>query len=200
MRRALVTTSFFVFPAMAGLAAIAEPLIRILLTDKWLMCVPFLQIFCAVYALWPIHTVNLQAINALGRSDIFLRVKICNVVVGLSVLAVAIPFGIYAIGLGMVITGIIGSIINAYPNRQLLEYRYTEQVRDMMPAFIISLIMCGIVYSILFMGFSIWTTLILQIVAGFTVYTGLAWLLKLESLTYVMKTLREYFPSRTTPS
>lgn len=76
MRRALVSSSFIVFPAMAGLAVIAEPLVLLLLTEKWLMCVPFIQIFCAVYALWPIHTANLQAINAIGRSDIFLKLEV----------------------------------------------------------------------------------------------------------------------------
>ena len=55
---------------MVGLVVTAEPLVKLLLTDKWLPCVPFLQIFCAGYALWPIHTANLQAMNALGRSDI----------------------------------------------------------------------------------------------------------------------------------
>ena len=76
MRRALVTSSFLVFPAMAGLAVIAEPLIEFPVDRKILMCVPFLQIFCAVYALYPIHTVNLRGINALGRSDVFLRLEI----------------------------------------------------------------------------------------------------------------------------
>ena len=100
MRRALVTSAFLVFPAMAGLAAVAEPLIELLLTDKWLIAVPFLQIFCAVYALWPIHTVNLQAINALGRSDVFLKLEILKKIVGVSMLAVTVPIGIYAMALG----------------------------------------------------------------------------------------------------
>ena len=71
VRRSIVTSSFFVFPLMFGLAAVAEPLVKLLLTEKWLPAVPFLQIFCLSYALWPIHIANLQAINALGRSDVF---------------------------------------------------------------------------------------------------------------------------------
>ena len=196
MRRALVTSSFLVFPAMAGLAAVAEPLVILLLTEKWLVAVPFLQIFCAVYALWPIHTANLQAINALGRSDIFLKLEILKKVVGLSMLAVTIPIGIYAMALGMVVTGIISTFINAYPNRLLLEYSFIEQWRDLMPALILSLVMCGVVYSILFLGLPVWATLILQIGVGVVVYAGLAWLVKLESLTYVVNTVKEYFPVR----
>jgi teichuronic acid exporter len=100
MRRAIVTSSFVIFPMMVGLAVTAEPLVKLLLTDKWLPCVPFLQIFCASYALMPIHTANLQAINALGRSDIFLKLEIIKKIVGLSILGVTVFYGVYAIALG----------------------------------------------------------------------------------------------------
>jgi O-antigen/teichoic acid export membrane protein len=196
MRRALVTSSFLVFPAMAGLAVVAEPLVMLLLTEKWLTAVPFLQIFCAVYALWPIHTANLQTINALGRSDVFLRLEIVKKVVGVSVLAVTIPIGIYAMALGSVVTGVISTLINAYPNKLLLDYNITEQWKDLMPALILSLVMCGAAYSVQFLDLSAWATLLLQIVVGVTVYLGLAWLLELESLIYVIDTAKEYIPGR----
>lgn len=76
VRRSIVTSSFIVFPLMVGLAVIAESLVKIVLTDKWLPCVPFLRIFCFSYALWPIHTANIQAINALGRSEIILKLEL----------------------------------------------------------------------------------------------------------------------------
>jgi teichuronic acid exporter len=196
MRRALVTSAFLVFPAMAGLAAVAEPLIKLLLTEKWLIAVPFLQIFCAVYALWPIHTVNLQAINALGRSDVFLRLEIMKKILGVSVLAITVPIGIYAMALGSVVTGVISTLINAYPNKLLLDYSFTEQWKDLVPALILSLVMCGAAHSVLFLGLSAWATIVLQIGVGVVVYVGLARVLGLESLTYVMNTMKEYFPGR----
>lgn len=196
MRRALVTSAFLVFPAMAGLAAVAGPLVELLLTDKWLIAVPFLQIFCAAYALWPIHTVNLQAINALGRSDVFLKLEIFKKVVGVSVLAVTVPIGIYAMALGSVVSGIVGTLINAYPNKLLLDYSFTEQWKDLMPALILSLVMCGAAYSILFLGLPIPATLILQAMVGVVVYVGLAWSMGLESLTYVIDTVKEYLPGK----
>lgn len=85
VRRSIITSSFLVLPMMIGLAVIGEPLVKILLTDKWLPCVPFLQVFCLSYALWPIHTANLQAINALGRSDIFLKLEIIKKIIGLAI-------------------------------------------------------------------------------------------------------------------
>jgi len=196
MRRALVTSSFLVFPAMAGLAVTAEPLVLLLLTEKWLMCVPFIQIFCAVYALWPIHTVNLQALNGIGRSDIFLKLEIVKKILGIFVLGITVFMGIYAIALGMVFTGIIGTFINSYPNKKLLGYSFREQWRDLLPSLILSLLMGGIVYGILFIGLPVWLTLILQILVGIAVYMGLAWVLKLEALTYLLNTMKEYLPKK----
>jgi teichuronic acid exporter len=112
------------------------------------------------------------------------------------VLAVTIPIGIYAMALGMVVTGIIGTLINSYPNKLLLDYSFTEQWRDLMPALILSLVMCGVTYSVLFLGLSVWATLILQIGVGVVVYVGLAWVLGLESFTYIINIVREYFPGR----
>ena len=71
-RRTIKISSYIMWPMMMGLSACAEPLVSILLTDKWLPCVPFMRIFCITYAFYPVHTANLNAIKALGRSDIFL--------------------------------------------------------------------------------------------------------------------------------
>ena len=194
MHRALVTSSFLVFPAMVGLAAIAEPLIELLLTEKWLMCVPFLQIFCIVYALWPIHSANLMAINAIGRSDIFLKLEIVKMAIGLTMLAITIPIGIHAIALGVAVTGIISTFINSYPNKKLLDYGFSEQWRDLMPALLMSLMTGGLVYGFLFLDQPVWTTLVLQIAVGVTTYMGLSWWLKLESFTYAMNIVKRFFP------
>ena len=75
-RRAIKTSSYIMMPLMAGLAVCATPFVRLLLTEKWLPCVPFLQVFCVVYAFYPMLTANLHAIKAMGRSDVFLRIEI----------------------------------------------------------------------------------------------------------------------------
>lgn len=191
MRRALTTSSFLVLPAMAGLAAVAEPLILLLLTEKWLLAVPFLQIFCCVYAMWPIHTVNLQAINGIGRSDVFLKLEIIKKAVGLIALAITIPMGIYAMAVGMIFIGIIGTFINAYPNKKLLNYSPLEQWKDIMPSLLISAVMFGIVYTITFLTLPCWIMLIIQIPLGIIVYFGLAKLFRLETLTYTLDTVKE---------
>lgn len=186
MRRAIVTSSFIIFPLMVGLAVVAEPLIKLLLTDKWLPAVPFLQIFCATYALWPIHTANLQAINALGRSDIFLKLEIVKKIMGLSIVAVTVLYGVYAIALGGAIGSLLGSFINAYPNKQLLGYSYKEQWSDIMPSLLLSLVMGAVVYSLKLLGLSTLLTLVVQVCTGVVLYMGLAWVFKLECFTYLL--------------
>lgn len=198
MRRAIVTSSFIIFPMMVGLAVTAEPLVMILLTDKWLPCVPFLQIFCAVYAFMPIHTANLQAINALGRSDIFLKLEIIKKIMGLSILAVTVFYGVYAIALGGALGGIISTFINAYPNKKLLNYSYVEQWKDIMPSLLLSLVMGAVVYSLKWLGMAVWSTLIVQVCVGVILYVGMAWMFKLECFRYLVTTARGLFAIKKT--
>ncbi len=196
MRRAIVSSSFLIFPMMFGMAVVAEPLVKIVLTDKWLPAVPFLQIACFTFALLTIHTANLQAINAMGRSDIFLRLEIIKKIMGLIVLGVSLPFGVYAIALGQVVSGIISSFINAYPNKTLLNYSYKEQVLDILPSLSISIIMGGVVYLFNFLSLVAWQILGIQIVSGIVIYISLAKIFKIESFNYLLGTMKSLIKSR----
>ena len=100
-------------PCMFGLAAVAEPLVKVLLTDKWLPCVPFLQLSCISFVFYPIHNANLTAINSLGRSDVFLKLEIIKKIITIVNLFVTIPFGVYAMAIGQVIQSIISTFINS---------------------------------------------------------------------------------------
>lgn len=192
VRRSIVTSAFVIFPMMAGLIAVAKPLISIILTEKWLPCVPFLQIMCVAYAMWPIHIANLQAINALGRSDIFLKLEIIKKALGLAVLAVSIPFGIYAMVWLKASTDFVGTIINAYPNKKLLNYSFLEQWRDVFPSLVLSVVMGAIVYSLQFFIHNNWILLIAQIGVGVLIYGGLAWIFKIESFRYLVGVVKGF--------
>lgn len=196
VRRSIVTSSFVLFPMMCGLAVTAEPLVKILLTNKWLPCVPFLQIFCASYALWPIHTANLQAINALGRSDIFLKLEVIKKIIGLTILVISIHFGIYAIAIGTLVSGIISTFVNAYPNLKLLNYSYKEQLKDIMPSLLLSLIMGTIIYNLKWLHMVPLVTLIIQIFFGIIIYVILAKVFKLECYTYLLKTFKDIYKKK----
>lgn len=191
-RRSISMSAFILMPCMFGLAAIAESLVKVLLTDKWLPCVPFLQLACISYAIYPIHTANLTGINALGRSDIFLKLEIIKKVITILNIVITIPFGIYAMAVGQVISTFISSFINAFPNKKLMNYTYIEQWKDLMPSFIISIIMAISVWGVHFIPLQNINLLIIQIIAGIFIYILLCKIFKIEIYTYFINTIRGF--------
>lgn len=198
-RRSIKTSSFLILPMMTGLAAIAKPLTLVVLGEKWLPAVPFIQICCFSYAFWPIHTTNLSAINAVGRSDVFLKLEIIKKCYGLAVLALAIWLFRSPIGIAMsaAITAPLGSFVNAYPNKKLLNYGFIEQMKDFVPSLLLSLVMGVIVYfggDIMTdsLGVSPILLLSVSVVVGLLLYLGLAKILRFECLDYLIKTLKEF--------
>lgn len=191
VRRSIKTTSFLIFPIMAGLAVVAEPIVSILLGDKWLPAVPFLQMFCLAAAFQMLHTANLQAISALGRSDIYLKLEIIKKIVGLALLAVSIPFGIYAIAAGFAVSTIVDTLIHTFSNKDLYHYTALEQSRDILPALILSLTMGTAVYLLGLIKLPPWQLLFIQIPAGAVIYIALAKIFKVESWNYIINTAKE---------
>jgi O-antigen/teichoic acid export membrane protein len=191
MRRAIKTSTFIIFPCMAGLSIIARPLIALVLTEKWLPAVSYLRFFCLIYAIWPVHTANLQAINALGRSDIFLKLEIIKKALGITVLAITMPMGLRAMMIGSCAVSYIGMILNAYPNTRLLNYSLIELAKDLMPAALLSALMAAVILCAgSFIGNDI-LKLIAQTVLGACVYAGAASLVRAESFVYIMDTIRD---------
>ncbi len=187
MRRAIVTSSYIVFPMVIGLFVVAEPLVRILLTDKWISCVPYLRVFCIVYAFYPIHTANLQAMNAQGKSDYYLKLEIIKKTIGMIALFITLVFfnTPLAISFGVAFVSIIACFLNAYPNRKLLNYSYFEQMKDIAPALLLSLIMGLTIYPLEFVISSIWLLLFAQVFCGCCIYIVLSEILKLECYIYI---------------
>ena len=198
MRRSIVTSTFIIFPAMAGLASVAEPLIRVLLTDKWLPAVPFIQFCCFTYAFWPIHTANLQAIKALGRSDIFLGLEIAKKAVGVLILVVTLPYGLTVMMIGRCVATLVSSFLNALPNKKLLGYSYFEQMKDILPSMLISIVMIVAIVPITLLPVHPLLQMCLQVVCGVIVYAGLAKLFKLECFEYILNTIKAFLAKRGT--
>lgn len=190
VRRSIVTSSYLVFPMMAGLIAVAEPMVKLLLTDRYLPCVPMLRMLCVAYATWPLHVANLQAINALGKSEIFLKLEIIKKAVSMIALLVSIPFGIYTMVALKAVTDFICTFINAYPNKKLLNYSFFEQWKDVLPSLLLSAAMCLFTYAVQYAVKGTFLTLIVQILVGVAVYGGLSWLFRLEAFLYLCRMLR----------
>ena len=198
MRRSIVTISLIIFPLMVGLAITAEPLIQLILTDKWLPAVPFLQIYCFTFAFFPIHTANLQAIKAQGRIDWALKLEIIKVVTGISVLFITVFLfdSPIAIAFGGAALSVISSFINAYPNKKLLNYSYIEQIRDILPQAAISLIMGACIYPVTLLKLLPIITITTQVLAGAAIYITLAWVFKIESFIYIKDMVWKYLSKK----
>ena len=191
-RRAMKTSTYVIAPIMMGLAFTAEFVIRLLLTEKWMPCVPFLRIFCITYMFYPVHTANLNAIKAMGRSDLFLKLEIVKKVVGLIVLLSTMWFGVMAMAYSLLFTSITSQIINSWPNQKLLDYSYPEQIRDILPGILLAVLMGCCVYPIQWLGLPDVVTLLIQVPLGAVIYIGVSAVLRLDSYKYVMKEIQPY--------
>lgn len=192
MRRSIMLSSYIIFPIMAGLAGVAEPLVRILLTDKWLPCIPYMQIYCFTLAFYPVHSCNLQAINAMGRSDIFLRLEIIKKVMGVVALTIAVfcfdsPIAIAMTG---VFTAFISCFINASPSKKLVDYSYVEQMRDILPSFVGAALMFGCVWAVTLLQLNPFATIGIQLVVGVVLYLVYSIVLRLPPFTLLLKVVK----------
>ena len=190
MRRMMVTSAFLIMPMMFGLAVVARPMVVILLTEKWLPSVPFLQLLCFQFAFLPLHTANLQAIMAIGRSDIFLKLEILKKILFLAVVGATYAYGVYVMVAGSVVFSMLCTLINAWPNASLLDYSLTAQWRDLMPTVLLSTAMCAVVMLISLLPVGIGPLLLLQIISGVLFYFAAAYLLKYECFFYLLRTVR----------
>jgi O-antigen/teichoic acid export membrane protein len=189
-RRAIKISTYVMMPMMAGLAACAEPLVRLLLTEKWVPCVPYMQIFCVCYAFYPLHTANLNAIKAMGRSDLFLILEIIKKADGITALLITMRMGVIYMALSRIFTGVLAQIINAYPNSKLLKYPYLQQLKDMLPAILLSTVMGFAVYSLSFLGLGDVVTLILQVLLGLVIYAVGSIVFRLDSFNYILNIIK----------
>lgn len=195
-RRAIKTSSFIMWPLMVGLGVCAEPLVRLLLTEKWLFCVPYLRIFCFTYAFYPIHTANLNAIKAMGRSDLFLRLEIIKKVIGVALLLATMWFGVLVMAYSLLLSTIISSFVNSYPNKKLLGYSYLEQIKDMLPSMLLAGAMGVAVFCVQFISLADIWTLMIQVPLGALIYIVGAKLLKMESFEYIWNLTKSFLKKR----
>ena len=189
-RRAIKTSTYIMMPFMVGLAVCAEPLVNLILTEKWLPCVFFLRIFCFTYAFYPIHTANLNAIKAMGRSDLFLVLEIIKKIVGITAILCTMWVSVEAMAYSLLFTSVINQIINSWPNKRLMNYSYLEQLKDMLPQICLSLFMGAIVFSAQYIGLNDIFTLLIQVPVGALIYIVLSKLFHIDSFDYLINTVK----------
>lgn len=186
LRKTVSMCTYMAFPAMITLAAMGTPLIGIVLGNKWLGAVPYLQLFCAVAMLIPLQTANLQAINAIGRSDTFLKLMTIKRIIGVIILCVSVfvynsPF---AVVIATLVIEVISIFINVPSNVKLLNYRFDEQMQDIFPNLIVALIVGGGTYFILFLKLGYFLTMLLQTIIAILLFLIISKLTNNKNLNY----------------
>ena len=165
--------------AMFGMIAIAKPMVLVLLGEKWLECVPFLQLICLNMFLYPLHSLNLSLLEIKGRSDLFLKIQIIKKGIAVVPIVLGVFMGIYWMLIGSIITGFIGLYINSYYSDSLLEYGLKDQLKDIKPSLLISVVMAISVFLLSFLPLPSPAILLLQIVIGFTIVISSSEMIKL---------------------
>lgn len=169
-RKILKLSAFLIFPMMLMLSAIADPLVRVILTDKWKGCIILLQIVCFSMMWYPIHAINLNLLTVKGRSDLFFRLEIFKKVCGVCVMCVTIPHGIIWMVSGGIVSSMIALVINTYYTGKLINVGYLRQMGDLLPIFGISFFMWLVIHVFLWLTSNIYIQLPLGIFAGLLVY------------------------------
>lgn len=189
-KRIIKMTSFLFFPVMMVIVAIAPNLIPFVLGEKWIPSIIYFQLLCIAGIFYPIHALNLNVLKVKNRSDLFLTLEIMKKVIFTLLITIAIIFGnsIEALISASIIQAFIALFINTYYSGREIGYTLRLQIRDMLPAFIISVTVCFIVYFAgIFLTTWLFVTLIIQIILGITIYILLSALFNKNEFNYIVK-------------
>lgn len=189
-KRFLRLSAFVVFPLMVGLSAVANPFIRLVLTDKWEGAIILLQIICFALMWYPIHAINLNILQVKGRSDYFLKLEIIKKIQGVLVLVVTVPMGIVAMCYGKVVSSLISLIWNTHYTKKLINYGYFAQMKDLLPVLIHSLVMGGIVLLVVHFMPTLWLKLIVGVLIGMVYYIAGAYIMKFPEMDELLNLLK----------
>lgn len=186
-RRSVGMSSFVMIPILTIVAVVANPLILILLTEKWLPCAPFLSLFCMLRIPCIITAIDKQVYYALGKSQIGFYYEIFILAVNILSLILMIPYGVFYIAIGYTIVEYIGNFVLCLISNKVYKYSVHERARDLMRPVLNSLIMAGGAYSLTLLNLSSWALLLLQLLFAFVVYSFMAYITNDPNLSYLIK-------------
>lgn len=184
-RKSIKVSVFIMAPLMMGLAFTSNNVVELLLTEKWLPSVPFLCILCITNMFYPIHTANLNAIKAMGRSDLFLKLEIIKKVIGITLLLLTMNISVMAMAYSLLISSFLSQIINSWPNKKLLNYSYIEQLKDIFPSIILAIFMGCIISVFNLFNIPLILKLTIQVITGGIIYLAGAKILKFDVFNYL---------------
>lgn len=184
-RKIIRFSAFIVFPLMLLLAVISEPMIRLVLTDKWIQSASYLQILCFAGLLYPIHSINLNILKVKGYSGLFLKLEIYKKILVVIILLFTYSFGIKAMLLGQVLLSILALGLNTYYTSNFIDYKILTQFKDLLSIFILALIASFIVYILNLLINSDLLKIVISLTSGFIIYCLLAYIFKFQEIQEV---------------
>ena len=190
-RRFLRLSAFVVFPLMIGLAAVAQPLVLLLLKEQWAFSAVLLQLICFSMMWYPIHAINLNLLQVKGRSDLFLRLEIIKKCVGVAILCITVPFGLVAMCVGSICSSLICLIINTHYTGILINVGFLTQMRDLIPTLLYSLSMGAVVFAVVSIFSSLWMQLIMGIAVGIVYFLAVTKMTRSRDLSEALGFLKE---------
>lgn len=191
IRRAVKMMAYIMTPLLFGMAAVSEPLILVLLTDKWSQSIPYIQLMCVSSAISLIGTTSLQAIKAIGRSDVLLSLETVKKPVYFLLLIIGVKINVLAVAITMLIYSFYGTVLNSNQLRKLIRYSFKEQLEDLLPSMITSSIMAVLVWSISLLTLPNIMLLFIQIIFGVVFYISISHVLKMEPYIYCIDFFKE---------
>lgn len=197
-RKSVRLCSYVVWPCMAGMAAIAVQFVNVILTPEWLPCVPYIYMACIIYAFYPIHVANLVSIQSIGRSDVYLGLEIVKKVVGVAMIAIFMWLGVFWLAFAKVISGIISVFINTFPTKKLIGYGIKEQLKDIVPSFLLSISMGIPIFLMQYIPINQVLLLVLQVLAGVGLYIGLSVITKNKEFYFLLDFLKGMLKKKST--
>ncbi|MGM0739047.1 MAG: polysaccharide biosynthesis C-terminal domain-containing protein [Bacteroidota bacterium] len=162
--------------------------------DKWLPAVPFLQILCISGALYHLHSVNLNILKVVGRSDLFLKLEVIKKINITIAIVVGLQFGIWGLMIARVISSYAALMINLHYTRFFISYSYFEQLRDLIPVLLHTIPMILVVFAIVqILESNAIIALLLSVGLGATTYLATTIILKSQALHDIKNLLGERF-------
>lgn len=191
-KQVILVSTYIIYPFMIGLAVVAKPLIVVLLTEKWLPCVIYLQIGCLANLFRPQQFINNSIIKASGRSDLLLKLDLQKKAIGIVLLMISMKFGVLWIALSLVATYFISMVINIAPNRKILNYGYREQFSDVFRNMFLAILMGACIYPLSLLPINQLLLLVIQIISGIVIYLGFSIVFKNKSYRLAMNFVERY--------
>lgn len=186
-KKILKLSSFIIFPLMIGLASLADPLVRLLLGEKWEGVIILLQIICFSYVWDPFNACNMNLLQLKGYSGYYLKLELIKKILGLAVLLVTLPLGIEAMCIGKVFFTLLSIPLNTYYAGKLFNYGFVAQLKDVIPFFLHASVMGGIVISVISCFPSLVIKLLVGFILGMVYYVGVAYIFKFTELIELIR-------------